>query len=196
MLREPKFVVSHQALPPLIEAIPFRRLQSGQNPVILAAGDLTLDLSGAQLRFPDGRNAGNAHVQLLPRELIPFRAQPSVSPHWLYSVQPADIAVSGTLKATLAMPALYGSYDYLPEDGTYVLMVGFDSEAKQLTPIGVGQVERALRRVVTRGALRPSSLGYIGYALKGDSAQAAMSRYANGEIGFEQLIIALDQLAE
>jgi hypothetical protein len=119
-----------------------------------------------------------------------------VSPHWLYSVQPADIEVSGRLKATLAMPSLYGSYDYLPEDGSYVLMVGFDNAAKQLTPIGVGQVERALRRVVTLGELSTSSLGYIGYALKDDSAQAQMSRYANDEITFEQLIIALDELAE
>jgi hypothetical protein len=94
------------------------------------------------------------------------------------------------------MPSLYGSYDYLPEDGSYVLMVGFDNAAKQLTPIGVGQVERALRRVVTLGELSTSSLGYIGYALKDDSAQAQMSRYANDEITFEQLIIALDELAE
>jgi hypothetical protein len=39
------------------------------------------------------------------------------------------------------MPSLYGSYDYLPEDGSYVLMVGFDNDAKQLTPIGVGQAQ-------------------------------------------------------
>ena len=183
-------------IPILNEAIPFRRIESGQNPAILAAGDLTLDLSQAKLLFPNGRNYGNVHVQLLQRSVIPFRARPSVAPHWLFAVQPADVRVSGTIKAAIAMPSLYGSYDYLPDDGSLVLMVGFDHNTKQISPIGVGRVERAQRRVVTVGDLQTESLDYIGYALKDKEAQTVMRRYETGEITLTQLIVTLDKLAE
>lgn len=100
------------------------------------------------------------------------------------------------MKATIAMPALYGSYNYLPDNGALVLMVGFDQNAKQIIPIGVGRIERAQRRVVTVGSLQPTSLGYIGYALKDEAAQAVMRQYETGQITFTQLIVTLDQLAE
>jgi len=183
-------------IPILNAAVPFRRIKSGQNPAILAGGDLTLDLSQAALRFSDGRNSGDVHVQLIQRNLIPYRAQPSVTPHWLFAVQPANVQVTGSIKATIAMPALYGSYSYLPDDGTLVLMVGFDHNTKQLKPIGVGRIEHAQRRVVTVGSLLPTSLSYIGYALKGEEAQNVMQQYASGQITLTQLIVTLDQLAE
>lgn len=183
-------------IPILNAAVPYRRIKSGQKPAILAAGDLTLDLSQAELLFADGRNYGDVHVQLLQRNLIPYRAQPSVSPHWLFAVQPANVQVSGSMKATLAMPALYGSYNYLPDDGALVLMIGFDPKTKQLSPIGIGRVERTQRRVVTVGSLQPTSLGYIGYALKDEAVQTVMRQYEAGQISFTQLIVTPGQTHE
>lgn len=172
---------------------PFRRIASGQAQNRLAAGDLLLDLSGADLRFPDGARSGDIHVQLLPRNLVPFGARPAVGPPWLFAIQPAGIQVSGTLTASLVMPALYGSYAYIPPDGTRVLMVGFDAERKQLIPLGVGRV--AQRRVVTVGTLHPESLDYLGYALKDEAAQAVLREYETGVLSLDQMSAELDELA-
>ena len=181
-------------LPILNAAEPFRRVSGGQAQAVLAAGELTLGLGGAGLLFPDGARSGDVHVQMLPRHLVPFSAAPSVAPHWLFAVQPAGIKVTGGLSATLAMPALYGSHDYIPENGTRVLMVGFDTATKQLVPIGIGRIENG--QVIAIGTLQTSSLDYIGYALKDADAQAVIARHETGQISFQQMVAELNRLAE
>ena len=181
------------AIPILNPDEPFRRIAGGQAQVLLAGGDLQLNLGNADLLFPDGARTGDIHVQLLQRSLVPFGARPSVAPPWLFAVQPAGVQVSGDFTATLVMPSLYGSFDYLPADGTRVLMVGFDSDSKQLIPIGVGRV--AQQRVETVGTLRADSLDYLGYALKDEAAQAVLRDYESGALSFEQMSAELDRLA-
>ena len=181
-------------VPILNTAEPFRRISGGQAQAVLAAGELTLGLGGAGLLFPDSARSGEVHVQMLPRHLVPFSAAPSVTPHWLFAVQPAGIRVSGGLTASMAMPALYGSHNYIPENGTRVLMIGFDAATKQLVPIGIGRIEN--RQVIAIGTLQTGSLDYIGYALKDADAQAVIARHETGQINFQQMVAELNRLAE
>ncbi|HEY9198695.1 MAG TPA: hypothetical protein VIR60_04950 [Gammaproteobacteria bacterium] len=183
------------AIVPILNAEePFRRIAGGQAQAVLAANDLTLGLGNASLVFPDGSRSGDVHVQMLPRHLVQVSALPSVAPHWLFAVQPAGIKVTGGFTATLDMPALYGSYDYIPEDGTRVLMVGFDATTKQLVPIGIGRIEN--RQVISIGALQAGNLDYLGYVMKDAEAQGVIERYENGQIGFQQMLAELDRLAQ
>ena len=173
--------------------VAFQNIESGQL-VFLAQSDLILDLTHAELTFPNGRHQGDAQVQFMLRQHVPFRAQPSVAPHWLFAMQPGDVAVTAGAKATMTMPPLYGSYDYIPENDTLVLMVGFNNNTKQLIPIGLGRVQG--RQVITVGELQASHLNYLGYALKDAGAQTVMKQHESGEITFRQLIAELDRLAQ
>jgi hypothetical protein len=181
-------------IPILLEDIPFRRIASGESNVILANGDLTLDLSQASLSFPDGRNRGDAHVQFMLRQNVPYQAPPSVLPTNLFAVQPQGIAVNGKVNVSINMPMLYGTYDYIPADGSLVLMVGFNGDTKQLVPVGVGQINS--RKVNNVTDLQLSHLDYLGYVLKGEQAQNIMQQYVDGAIGFQQMVIELDGLAK
>jgi len=91
------------------------------------------------------------------------------------------------------MPALYGSFDYIPADGTLVLMIGVDHEAKQLQAIGVGRI--SARQVTNVGSLQLSYLDYIGYEIKGPESQAVMQQYETGAINFDEMKMQLDRLA-
>ena len=175
-------------LPVLNPEVPFQRISGGQSQAIMANGDLELNLGAARLVFADGRNSGDVHVQFLERQEVPYRSQTVANPLWLFGIQPG-VRVEGSVGFSMRMPPLFGSYDYLPEDGTLVLLVAFDQENLNLEPIGVGRVEAG--RVVSDGPVRMTSLNYLGYVLLEEAAQDLLSRYRNGEIGLEQLIGAL-----
>jgi len=57
-------------VPIINKAEPFRLLSGGVNPVILAGGDLKLDLTNASVQFPNGRSRGNVHTQYMLRQNI------------------------------------------------------------------------------------------------------------------------------
>jgi len=171
--------------------IAFQRVQSGQPDVSLAQGELRLDLSQARLVFVNGRDNGDLHVQFATRAEVPYRApQPSVNPLWLYALQPGA-RVEGSVGISIAMPSLRGSYDYIPADGTLVLLVGFEPDELRLVPVGVGRIEQ--RRVVSEGRVALPALNYLGYVLVDEARQQLLARYRNGELSLEQLLAELDK---
>lgn len=169
-----------QVLPQLSPSIPFVTVAGGQSDVYLAGGDLTLDLSSARLVFANGRNSGNVHVQFTTFGDLGVPVDNTLVPLWMYAVQPSGIEVEGDPALEIRMPALYGSYDYIPPDGTYVALLGYDASADRLLPVGAGRIEDGWVHSV--GALQLENLNYLGYAFAPGDAQNVLARYADGEI--------------
>jgi hypothetical protein len=128
----------------------------------------------------------------MQRQNIPYQAAPAASALHFYAFQPQGIEVTGQLAVSIKMPMLYGSYSYLPPDGTYMLLVGFNSDSKQIVPIGVGKLTDRVLSGVTQ--LRITHLDYIGFAMKDETAQAVMQRYVEEAINFEQMMTELNAL--
>jgi len=181
-------------IPLLNKNIPYARLQSGQSQVVLARGNLVLDLSQAQLRFANGRGNGNVHVQFTPATELAYQATDAATPYWMYNLQPQGIAVEGEVGITLQMPKLFGSEAYIPAEGTRVVMLGLDPASNLLAPVGVGQVKN--KQVHSEGVLHLQRLDYLGYALMDAASQDVLARYAAGEINtLGELVNALEKVA-
>ncbi len=177
-------------VPRLNPELPFEPIRSRDANVSLARDELRLDLSEARLLFDNGRDYGDVHVQPLSREEVPHRAQPIANPHWLFAMQPG-VRVEGRVGLSLAMPPLYGSYEYVPEEGTLVIMVGYHPDEMRLIPVGIGQI--AQRRVQSVEKLALPALDYLGYVLVPDALQPWLQRYRAGAISFEALIAELER---
>ena len=102
--------------------------------------------------------------------------------------------MSGPLDVSVQIPALNGSTDYAPPEGTRVVLVGFDAETETLMPVGVGRVENT--RVVNDGPLKLGRLDYLGYAPVDERGQAILANYREGQITYNAFIAALTQLTE
>ena len=176
-------------LPLLNPNIAYRPIKSNQAEAVLAKGELQLDLSQAQLLFPNGRNQGGVHVQFTPSQAISHNSLPYAIPQWLFAVQPAGIEVSGTIGVTIEAPALKGGYDYLVVDRFYVLMVGLDPRTLTIVPTGVGLMDN---KIVTATLSRQQSLDYIGYAMVAIDQQILEDVY-EGRLSLEELIVELEQ---
>jgi hypothetical protein len=173
---------------------PFRPVSGGAQAIWLAGGDLKLNLTGAQLAFPDGRNSGAVHVQFMNLSEIPYPTLPSAVPHWVFAVQPMGVEVTGTIALEIVMPSLYGGYDYVDLVGDRVVLVGFDPDSYQVVPTGVGLVDKENRRVVAEGPVSMKRLDYIGYALVDEDAQPILKRFADGQIGLVEMIGELETI--
>jgi hypothetical protein len=179
-------------LPILNPDEPFRHIVSGQQTAVLAGGDLTLGLADATLSFPDGRDQGDVHVQFMKLEQIAYPALPSATPNWAFAVQPMGVEVSGQVALTFVMPPLYGSHDYASRIGERVVLIGYDPDALQLVPVGVGTVDADNHKVISEGDVALERLDYLGYALVDTEEQAVLERFANGEISLRQMIGELE----
>lgn len=173
--------VSTQIVPMLNQSIPFQHISGGNAETVLARGNLTLDLGEANLLFPDGTGQGNVHVQLLQGGQLSFPSAGAIAPAWMYGVQPSGIVADGDIGISILMPRLDGNRDYIPPNGTLVAMLGFNSEAKLIEVIGIGEVMD--QKVITVGKIPLQRLDYIGYAMLGEESQQVMQRYRDGEIG-------------
>jgi hypothetical protein len=168
----------------LSAGLPFVPLRGGAQ-FSLLDGELKLDLGNARLFFPDGRQTGDVHAQMLQFSELPYPVEPLALPYWMYSVQPAGIRVDGQFSVDLAALKLGDGYDYLPENGSYVTLVGFDSQARRIVPVGVGLIQDL--RIRSQGDLALDNLDYIGFALADANVQPALKAYAAGEINLRQL---------
>ena len=171
--------------------LPYSVLQGGQT-FSLLQGELKLDLTRASLQFPDGTQSGDVHAQLLEFSQLPYPVEPLAMPYWMYGLQPGGIAVEGEVGVDLAALKLGDSYDYLPDNDDYVVLVGLDPQARRIVPVGVGQVSNY--RVHSRGALALQTLDLIGFALVGGEAQPALKAYAEGQLNLRQLHSELNRL--
>lgn len=183
--------LGHLQLAQLNPALPHVPLRGGER-FSLLDGEYLLDLGSARLQFPDGQQQGDAHVQMLGFGELPYPVEPLAMPFWMYAVQPAGIAVEGPFSVDLAALRLGESLDYLPEDGTYVAMVGLDREAGRIVPVGAGVIGNY--RIRSVGPLALDNLALVGFALVGAEAQPALAAYASGEINLHQLQAELYRL--
>ena len=186
--------VGKQLLPLLNPDVPFVNLSGGNPQAIVARGNMTLDLSSATLLFPDGRSRGNAHIQFLTGNALSHNPMPIGMPHWLYGVQPTGIEVNGDIGITVQMPKLGGSYDYIPADGTLVLMLGFNPQTKIIEPVGAGRIQN--RQVSSIGKLPLQTLDYLGYALVTAPAQTVLQQFEAGEINSVRGLMAALEAVE
>jgi bifunctional DNA-binding transcriptional regulator/antitoxin component of YhaV-PrlF toxin-antitoxin module len=180
-------------LPLLDQGTPFVPLEGGSS-VSLLSGAVKLDLSDAELQFPDSRRSGDLHLQFAEYGRFSYPIGGRHLPHWVYTGQPAGIRVEGQLRLDLAAPELNRTYAYLPPDGSYVLMVGLDPGSRHIVPVGVGRIDNY--RIVSAGESHYQSLDVIGYVLQETAAQPRLQAYAAGEIDLQALLIALDNLTE
>ena len=179
-------------LPSLNPSVPFRRIQSGAAQSLLASGALTLDLSQAVLSFPDLRDQGDVHAQVLQVNELSHRTLPTAAPYWVFALQPGGIRVSGTVGVRIGVPMRDGSYDYLLGKGLYFVMVGLDPEALMIMPVGVGKLDTDTKIISSVAPLALQRLDYIGFAPLPAEAQAVIEQFAKGEITLRQLTAELD----
>jgi hypothetical protein len=179
-------------VPVLNSEEPFRHLESGAGQVILAAGELTLELSEATLTFPDGGGAGDVHAQFLTVGEQPYGFINAAAPQWVFNLNPNAIEVSGHVGVRIKMPAMVGSYEYVGQIGERVVLVGLDARSLQLVPVGVGRVDSAARMVISEGTTSFKRLDIVGYGLVDLEKQPILEEFSKGEINLHQLINALN----
>ena len=183
-------VIPSVTLPVLSDSAPSAFIGSGKENVIGAIG-MHLDAREADLMFPDNTGAGGVRVQLTPQLSQPVAVfDPRYLPFWRYDIQPVGIMVDGDLQLAFELPPFRGSYQYVPEQGQYVVLLGRDNATLEMTPVGVGRVE-AGPRVVTTGSTHYTSLDYIAYAMVAPAQQTTLERYAQGDMGIDQLRVYL-----
>ncbi len=168
--------------------VPYQFVEGGRA-VSLSGGELELDLTNASLLFPNQRSAGRVHTQFLPFEQMQVDSRPEAMPLWVFANQPRGIQVSGSLSIDITIPALRGSYDYVPDIYRYVVLLGYDPELEVLQPIGVGKIEN--QRVVSLGPVEVVSLDFFGYSLVDPVNTPLMEAVANGEKTLQQLLAEL-----
>ena len=68
----------------------------------------------------------------------------------MFNQQPGPIQVRGTLALQITLPQLNGSYSYLPENGSRVLLMGQSADTFNIVPIGVGILNNHIGTSVMR----------------------------------------------
>ncbi len=177
-------------LPLLARDVPFVPASGGKE-LVLLGGNLKLDLTGAQLQFPDGMQNGDIHAQFMSFSQLSYAIDPIAMPLWMYSIQPSGMTVSGSVGIDFACPPLNGSLDYVPMDGAYVLLLGLHPASKTIAPVGVGQVEN--RRIKSVGELHYETLEMIGFGLADQEAQPYLKDYAEGKISLQAMLLKIRQ---
>jgi len=141
----------------------WQALQSGASNVVLSGGDLRLDLSDATIHFNNNLNDGSVQTQFVSYDQIRANKTTGLEPLWMFATQPRGLQVQGRVGVDMIIPQYAGSYEYLPDNTRYVMLLGYDFDRQSIMPLGVGQVEHT--RVKSVKALPYTSLDYIGYAL-------------------------------
>jgi hypothetical protein len=171
---------------------PFRHVTSRASSVPLLGGQLVLELTDAEVTFPNGASAGDVHAQVLVAAEAAYPTRPSAIPAFTYGIQPIGIEVNGSVRLDLAVPEEVGPtyFDSLAER---VLLVGLDPNALELVPIGVGRVDRSARRIRSEGPLAPRRLDFIGVSPQRNPAiQTLLARYGSETMTLQELVAALE----
>jgi hypothetical protein len=169
----------------------FHPISSGQPDVRLAKSELILDLTDASLTFPNGKSSGSVHVSFLKTGDMNLDYMTGAMPYWLYSIQPVGIDVKGQVGIEIKMPKLFDTYDYLPDEGEYLVLLGRERDSDALKPIGVAKLDGY--RVKSEGDVHLQSMDVISISLVSDDQQALLKQYANGDLSLQALIGSLLQ---
>ncbi len=185
-----KNVIPSFTLPLLNREIPFAYINSHATQVF-NGGELSIDTQQASLAFPDGAQEGPVHVQFLPGSShLPPVFKPEYIPQWSYSVQPSGIKVEGNISLDFALPKYRQSYEYAPQEGELVLLLGSNSNSSQLIPVGVGEAI-AGNRVHSVGQTHFNMLDTIAYSMVMPEQRLDLRAYQQGEIDLQQLTLRL-----
>lgn len=176
-------------LMPVNKEVPFVNLRSRGGQVIAANGDVELDLSHANLQFPDSQFGQRVQFSLLPMESIGMRQRNNLAAIWAYAAIPQGISVQGQLPLRLKAPRLYGGLEYLPADGERLLLVGRAARADELVPVGV--VRRQGEWLVSEGAVQLHNLDYLAVSRVHFSMTPLLADYADGKIDLTAIQAAM-----
>mgnify|MGYP003641032587 CR=1 FL=1 len=173
--------------------MPLPYLGTGEGKVIISSGKenyllngaVQLDLTNAEIRFPDGSNSGAVNLQFMEPSGLNYNIDPILIPSWMYAFQPMGIKLRGAAGIRIEMPARNGGYEYLPEEGALGLFVGSNSEKALVTPMGVVRLEGHYAVVERYDGL--DTLEHIGVMFYGSWMQDILEEYLNDEIGMNAL---------
>jgi hypothetical protein len=175
-------------------SIAFRRIVSGHAQTVLADGALVLDLSQAQLTFADLRDQGDVHVQLLNLDEIGHKPLASLTPYWMFAIQPAGIQVSGKVGLTIAVPTCNGTHAYVQSRGKYYILLGLDPVSLMIVPVGLAEFDYENRQMKSLQPAALQRLDYIGFAVAPAEAYPFIEQCALGEISFDQMVSGIENL--
>ncbi len=172
-------------LPVVNKQVPFTQVKSGQGNTLLANGDLKINFASANLTTPTGQDKANMQFSLLETSLTGMGISPNTPALWVFAGQPQGVAVTGDTPLEIKAASFYGSYQYLPADGDYLVLVGRDENNDMLDAVGVAKRQGTWVR--STGEVQLNNLDYIGFARVHPDKQAVLQQYAQGEIGLVQL---------
>jgi len=171
---------------------PYRGISSGQKTSGLVNTGLALDLTAAQIFFPSGVADGVVHVDVLRNYEFGFPSQPNWAPFYSYVFSPGGIAVAGNVVVEFTLPVINGDDSYAQNIPSYLVLTALDPESLMMLPYGVGELDRATKKVTSRGIFAPERLDAIGVAVPmGRATHELMQAFARGEVGLAQLRAAL-----
>jgi len=173
------------SLPVINKTVPFSQVKSGQGNTALANGDLKIDFSLAIINTSQGQNTANIQFSLLETSTIGMQMSANTPALWVFAGQPQGIKITGDTPLTIKAASFYGSYQYLPDDGDYLVLIGRKSNTDMLDAIGVGIREGVNIRSI--GPVHLSNLDYIGFARVHSDKQLVLQDYVQGKIGLVQL---------
>jgi hypothetical protein len=178
-------------LPILDRSEPFRLVQSGDASVVLAKGDLDLNLSSALLTFPDAQDAGGVHAQLMSRAQLGYRARAATPLDWGFVVTPS-VGVSGSVGIDIRLPAFNDSHAYVDQMADYGLLLAVDPASLELVVAGVFEVDKENKRIRTVGEVHVQRLDVLAFGRTRQAHQPLLQSYAQGELDITALIAALE----
>ena len=89
----------------------------------------------------------------------------------------------------ITMPRFSGSYDHLPPDTEYVILLAYQAEQEVIQAIGIGEVNQHI--VTSISPLPYRSLDYIGYAVVLHDQQALLKAVAEGKLSLIEAVAEL-----
>ena len=103
----------------------------------------------------------------------------------MYAINPKGIEVTGEPSIKLRLPELNGSLNYLPENGTRVVMLGVGKQHLTIMPVGVGRIEDGY--VYSEKLSGFELLDQIGFSFVIDDHQVVLSDYVEESISLREL---------
>jgi hypothetical protein len=174
---------------------PFRHIGSGGAQVSFLGGAGLLDLTHAELLFPDGRAEGNVQAEVIWGPGLGFRWPRFALPLVSMAFQPMGVEVAGSLGLDFALPPHPDGQDYAGSLPDRALVIGVDTRSLELVPVGVVRLERETARYKSEGPLALTRLDMLALAPVPDpTVQELLRGYGAGDMTLTELISRLGAL--